>query len=256
MNGFGAFLAKELQHVLRSYRLLIIAGIFLVLGFMNAPITKFTPQILEMAGVGDMSQAMGLADPTALDAWAQFFANVAQMGVLVLLLICGNTLSGERSHGTLVLPLTRGLGRTGIIVVKFLVSSALWSIGLLVATLVSLVCTVVLFPGEGAEHLVLAVAALWLLGEFLLALVPLSSVLFKGSFSGLILPGAALFVTLVLSAFPELFFFNPLLLGSEGLAVMAGAQEPLELLAPTLTAAILALASLITSTIVFRKSSV
>jgi ABC-2 type transport system permease protein len=255
MNGFLAFLSKELMQTLRSMRLVIIAAVFLLLGLMNAPLAKFTPLILELAGAGDLAGVL-MPEPRALDAWAQFFGNVAQMGILVILLVCGSTLSGEKSKGTLILPLTKGLGRTGVVLIKFLTISSLWTIGMLIAALSSWFYTVLLFPDDTVTNLVLTIFLLWLLGEFLLALVPLSSVLFRGSMSGLIIPGAVLFILLVLSAFPDLFFWNPILLATHGMTLMINAKQPIDFLAPGLCSVIVAVGALVFALLHFRKAAV
>ena len=253
MNGFAAFLSKELIQTVRSMRLLIVVAVFLLLGLMNAPLAKFTPQILEMTGIGDLSGALSLADPQAFDAWVQFFGNVGQMGILVILLICGSTLSGEKSKGTLILPLTKGLGRSGVILIKFLTISALWTVSVLVAALSSWFYTVLLFPDSGVEYLVLTIALLWLFGEFLLAMIPLSSVLFKGSMGGLIVPGGVLFLVLVMSAFPDLLFWNPMLLGTNGIMLMIGTKVPIDFLAPSLVAIGAIVGALAAALLRFRK---
>ncbi|MCL1796925.1 MAG: ABC transporter permease [Eggerthellaceae bacterium] len=255
MNGFGAFFSKEIVQTLRSFRLLIVVGIFILLGLMNAPMAKFTPQILELAGVGELTGAMGLAEPTALDAWMQFFGNVAQMGILAILLICGAALSGEKSKGTLVLPLTKGLGRAGVILAKYLVATLLWALGMLVAALVSWALTLAIFPGENFPNLVFSIAMLWLFGQFLLSLIPLSSVLFKGSMSGLIIPGAILFILLILTSFPDLFFWNPALLATGGANILMEAKEPLDYLVAGIVSLVTIVGAPLVAILVFRKTS-
>ncbi|MDR2492900.1 MAG: hypothetical protein LBD25_05545, partial [Coriobacteriales bacterium] len=242
-QGFGAFLFKELLYVQRSLRLILVVVVFLLLGLMNAPIAKATPLILEASGLSGMAEGLGLADPTAVSAWMQFFGNVGQMGVLAILLLCGSMFSGERSKGTLVLPLTKGLGRTTVVVAKFLSVSALWLVGILVAAVSSWVCTLALFPGESVDHLFVGIAAQWLLGEFLIAPILLSSVLFKGSFAGLILPGGLLVVTGIVSGFAELVPWNPLLLGGHGLQLIMGATDLSGLVGGSIAAAVVIVVS-------------
>ncbi|MDR0514839.1 MAG: hypothetical protein LBG81_06740 [Coriobacteriaceae bacterium] len=253
LNGFTAFLAKELTQILRTQRLLIVAVVFLLLGLMNAPLAKFTPEILELAGGSELaSLGIILPEPTAFEAWAQFFSNVGQMGVLTILLVCGSALSGERKQGTLVLPLTKGLGRVGVVLVKFLGTSLLWTAGFLVAVFSSIIYTIMLFPGESVDNLVLGLASFWLFGEFLIALIPLSSTLVKGSMGGLVLPGGLLFLMLVLGSFPDLFFYSPMQLFNNGISVMSG--ESLDkLLVPALVAVGIALAALVAAVIRFRR---
>jgi ABC-2 type transport system permease protein len=237
-------------------RLFIIVAVFLLLGLMNAPLAKFTPQILEMAGVGGLTGVGAMPEPQSLDAWIQFISNVGQMGVLTILLVCGGVLSGERSRGTLILPLTRGLGRTGVVLVKFLVSSALWTTGILIAALTSWFYTELLFPGSTVENLAWMILFFWFFGEFLLALIPLSSVLIRGSMSGLIIPGGVLFILLVLSAFPDLFFWNPLLLVSDVMGLLIETKTPADFLAPCLCAAFVATGSLLAALLRFKKSAI
>ena len=255
MNGFGAFLSKEFVQTLRSSRLWIILGVFLILGLMNAPLAKFTPQILALSGMGDLAESMGMADPVALDAWGQFFSNMGQMGILAILLVCGGTLSGEKSKGTLILPLTKGLGRTGVILIKFLVISLLWTVALLVATISSWAYTIILFPDDTLSNIFLTILLLWLFGEFLLSLIPLSSVLFKGSMSGLIIPGAVLFVLLVMIGFPDLFFWNPVLLVTNTISLVIDSKELLDFLAPILVCVGVIAGSLVVTCLRFRKAS-
>jgi ABC-2 type transport system permease protein len=255
MNGFSAFLSKEIMFLIRSQRVLITLLVFVLLGLMNAPLAYYTPEILKLAGAGDLAAAMNLPQPTALDAWTQYFGNVGQMGILAVLLLCGSLLSGEKGKGTLVLPLTKGLGRSGVVIVKFVAMSGLWTLGMLVSAATSAAYTLWLFPGEDVPHLLLGIGALWLLGMFLLALILPSSVIFRGSFGGLIIPGAVLLVLGILSAFPDLAFWSPLNLAGDPVLVMAGFKEVADLLAPSLVAAISAAACVAVSVALFRKSA-
>jgi ABC-2 type transport system permease protein len=223
---------------------------------MNAPLVYYMPEILKLAGAGDIAAGMGLSQPTALDAWMQYFKNVGQMGILAVLLLCGSLLSGEKGKGTLILPLTKGLGRSGVVIVKFIAMSSLWTLGMLVSAATSAAYTLWLFPGEDVPHLLLGIGALWLLGMFLLSLILPSSVMFRGSFGGLIIPGAVIVVLGILGAFPDLMFWSPLNLGGDPLLVMAGAKEVAELLVPSLVAAIGAAACVAASVALFRRSVV
>jgi ABC-2 type transport system permease protein len=264
--GFAAVLRKELVWALRTKRALITGALFIILGVMNAPIAWGTPYLLDYMGAssGMDVASLGIAIPEAdaLQAWAQFFKNVGQMGILAILLICGSTLSAERSKGTLVLPLTKGLGRSGVVFAKLIVMSLLWAGAMMLAAASSLAVTAVIFPGDSVEQLPLALFALWLFGELLLCLIPLSSLLMRGSFAGLILPGAFILVTLVLSTFPDFFFYNPMLLTSDGIAAMAhaaaassgaAAGSAPDLTAPMACSIVLGVAAVAAAVPMFRK---
>jgi len=48
-----------------------------------------------------------LPEPTAYDAWAQFFKNATQMGLFVMVILFSGVLSSELSKGTLINLLTK-----------------------------------------------------------------------------------------------------------------------------------------------------
>lgn len=71
MNGFAAFLRKEWVEALRSYRILILGAVFLLLGIMNPLSAKFLPELVNAMMPEGMTIA--LAQPQALDSYLQFF---------------------------------------------------------------------------------------------------------------------------------------------------------------------------------------
>ncbi|MDR3053110.1 MAG: hypothetical protein LBU48_04550 [Coriobacteriales bacterium] len=252
MNGFLPFLKKEITQTLRTYKLLILVLVLVSFAVMSPALARFTPEILQLSGIEGM---IALPAPVALDSWIQFYSTTSQMGILALMLIYGGILSGEKSKGTLVLPLTHGLSRSAALLAKYLVSVGGWTVSLALAALVNHLYTLYLFPGEEVAFVLGGLASFWLCGVFLLSLVPLSSVLVKGSFGGLALPGGVLFTLLVLMIFPDLFSFNPLLLASSPLQVMAGVDEWTILLPALITSAVTSAVAVAAAMVLFRRSS-
>jgi ABC-2 type transport system permease protein len=251
MNGFVPFLKKELTQTLRTYKLPIILVVLVLFAMMSPPLAKFTPEILRLSG---LEGTFELPAPAALDSWGQFYSNISQMGILVLLLVYGNMLSSEKSKGTLVLPLTHGLSRTAVLIAKYLVSLGGWTLGFALAALINHLYTLYLFPGEDVSFLLGGLAGFWLCGVFLLSLIPVSAVLIKGSFGGLAIPGGVLFVLLVLMIFPDLFSFNPLLLTSTPLQVMAGVAEASVLVPAVVFAAAGSIVALVAAIVLFKRA--
>jgi hypothetical protein len=64
-----------------------------------------------------------------------------------------------------------------------------------------------------------------------------------------------LFILLVLSAFPDLFFWNPLLLSGAGLAIMTGAKELTDFIPAVLLSVALIVAALAFALARFRKAA-
>ncbi len=74
MKGFAAFFKKEWLENLHNHRLLILAALFLIFGITNAPLAKYTPELLATLADGF---TLNVA-PVALDAWTQFFQKCFQ----------------------------------------------------------------------------------------------------------------------------------------------------------------------------------
>ena len=123
MKGFAAFFKKEWLENLHNHRLLILAALFLIFGITNAPLAKYTPELLAALADGF---TLNVA-PVALDAWTQFFKNASSLGMSVVIILFGSTLANEYSRGTLVLLVTKGLSRRVVILAKYAVSALIMS---------------------------------------------------------------------------------------------------------------------------------
>ena len=75
MSGYSAFTRKEFTENIRNYRLLIMLALFFFFGVSSPLLAKFTPQIVEAFMV---NMEISFEEPTALDAWMQFYKNISQ----------------------------------------------------------------------------------------------------------------------------------------------------------------------------------
>ena len=128
---------------------------------MNPLTAKLTPDLL--AKFLPEGMIIELPVPSSLDSWAQFFKNVTQMGLIVVLLVFSGILANEITQGTLINLLTKGLSREAVITAKYAAMLALWSMGVLVSSLVTWGYTVYLFPDGKSHNLVFGVlpVAVW-----------------------------------------------------------------------------------------------
>jgi ABC-2 type transport system permease protein len=123
MKAFLAFTKKEITEYLRTYKLMILVLVFLLFGMMNPVLAKFTPEIIKAAGLD-----LQLPPPTAFDSWAQFFKNVGQMGLVIIVVVFSGIMANEFSKGTLINILTKGLKRSTVIWSKYTVASVIWTL--------------------------------------------------------------------------------------------------------------------------------
>jgi len=178
MNGLLPLLKKELIEQLRTYRLLVVGGIFLFFGILTPLTLKFLPQIMKLSGE---QIALDIPPPTAIQSLIEYAGTIGQVGVLVMVLVAMGTVANEIKHGTGLLTLSKPVTRAAFVFAKFLAMCATLLVSLMIASPVTYGYTVGLIgPASTAafigQNLLLAVFLL-----FCLAVTILFSALFKSS---------------------------------------------------------------------------
>lgn len=249
MKGFAAFFKKEWLENLHNHRLLILAALFLIFGITNAPLAKYTPELLAALADGF---TLNVA-PVALDAWTQFFKNASSLGMSVVIILFGSTLANEYSRGTLVLLVTKGLSRRVVILAKYAVSALIMSGCYWLCYALTYGYTAYYWPENQLSHTALAAAALWALGLFYLALTILGGVLFRQTFTAIVFTGAIVALLSLANLVPTLERWNPLQLGA-GTALISGEIAPSELVTPLAVSIALTLLALVVAVKRFERN--
>lgn len=218
MKGLIAFIEKESIEQLRSYKTPVLFAVLFLFGMSSPLLAKMTPELLKsLSGSGI---TITLPKVTTADAWAQFFKNIGQIGMIALILIFGTSLSQEMNRGTLVIPLSKGLSRNSVIFAKYLVALFHWTAGFGLSALICCGYTQYLFHRFTVPHLLFSLFCLWLFGAFLLALVLLSETIATGNYAGLLLDAVVLGALLALDAFPSLQKWNPMTLAAQNTSMI------------------------------------
>lgn len=251
MKGYLVFTKKEFVEQMRTYRLLILLSVFFIFGLMSPLLAKLMPEIL--SGMDIQGMIITIPEATAMDAYAQFFKNITQMGIIVILLVFGGVISNELTKGTLINILAKGLGRHTVILAKYTSMLVLWTLALVLASLVNQAYTMLLFDTSDISNLLLSIFYLWLFGAFLLSLIILSSVLTGGNFGGLILTVVVLGGLLILDLFPKLEKVNPIYLSSHNLEFLTEALKPIDALIPALVTTVLLIVNILGSIAIFNN---
>ena len=225
MRNYCTFLKKEFVESFRSYRLLIMVIVFLIIGIMNPLFAYMVPIILESVMPPEML-FMEIPTPTALDSWAQFFGNTTQMGFLTVLIVFSSILSRELSRGTLINLVTKGLKRHIIILAKYTYLLLMWTGLYLINFAISFGYTVFLFGSAYMPNLAFSIFMLWLFGIFLLSLMMISATLVKSGYGTLLISGGVIVVLMLLNIIPDVVRFNPITLSSQNLAIIMETMEP------------------------------
>jgi ABC-2 type transport system permease protein len=183
MKGFLAFTKKEILEQFRTYKWLIFIAAFFIFGMTSPLLAKLTPEIISSMNMNGVK--ITIPEVNAVDAYGQFFKNLTQMGILILLLVFGGTVSNELMKGTLVNILAKGLPRHTVLLSKYTAAVLLWSVGFLISAVTCYGYTVYLFQNAAVDNLIFSFFCLWIFGLFVIALIFLSSAITTGSFGGL-----------------------------------------------------------------------
>ena len=251
MNAFIAFFKKEVCEVTRTHKLTVLGLVFLLFGIMNPLAAKFMPEILVSALPSGMT--ITLPEPSAMDSWGQFFKNISQMGIIVVVILFGGIMSNELSRGTLIPLLTKGLSRKTVILSKFTVAGLVWTAAYVLCLVTTYAYTVYFWPGDHVQNLLTALMGLWVFGLLLLSVLLLGGVIFKNNYGSLLFTGAFVVVLNLLNMLHSLQPFSPVILTSGNMELLSGQRAALDFTLPMLVSAGLILIILWQSILVFNK---
>jgi len=251
MNNYIAFLKKELLENIRTYKMPIMLLVFFVFGIMNPLTAKITPDLLTALMPEGMS--VTLTEPTAFDSWTQFFKNVSQMGLIVMVIVFSGILGTELSKGTLINMLTKGLSRSAVILSKYTCMAMIWTMSIIISFFVTWGYTVYLFPSGEIVNLLFSVFCLWVFGMFLLALLLFAATLTKNNYGCLLITGAGVVACMLCNIIPAAHKYNPLSLATDNMSLITNTVEASSLYCTIWIAGILSLIFIASSILIFRK---
>ena len=176
MNGFSAFLRKEVSEILSTWRIWVLPGIVLFFAITGPPLAKFTPELLgSLMPAGEGGVTIQMPEPTYVDAYLQWTKNLSQMVLFAVIIMFGGMISGEKRSGTAVLVLTKPLSRAAFVIAKFISYAGLLLTTVAVGSLLTWGMTYAMF-GEAPVAALVEATGTWLaFAVFLVALMELLS---------------------------------------------------------------------------------
>jgi len=251
MRAYFAFTLKEFTENVRTYKLMIMIVVFLIFGVLSPLFAKFLPEILKASGVD--ASALGMGTPTAVDSFAQFFKNVGQLGLIVLVIVFCGIMANEFSKGTLINILTKGMKRSTVILSKFTMATVIWTVSYLLCFAVTYAYTAYYFTIEHISNAFLAFFSMWLFGVFLITLVILGGVLFKNIYGSLLLAGGVVIVMTIVNVAPKLQKYNPITLSGDNMQLIMAQKAAADFIPAVIVCSVLTAVSVIASIIIFNK---
>lgn len=223
MNQALTLLKKEWMESLRNFKFIAFVIVMLIFGILSPLTALLMPEILG-AALKEQFEGLVLPDPTAYDSFVQFFSNINQMGMLLLVILFGSLLTNEFSRGTLTNLVTKGLKRRNIIAVKFLFVVIVWTIGYVLSAATTYMYTI-MYWDETLHNLWFSLLTSYVYGIFLIALAFMLSIWVK-NFVGVlgIMLGIIVVFTLI-SISPDAAEWLPNYLISSNMDLVTGELE-------------------------------
>ncbi len=155
----GVLFRKEIREILRTSRIYVIPGLFLFFGLLSPITAKMMPQLLRSLSAPGGVQ-ITLPPPVARDAFTQLFKNLAQTGVIAVILTVMGALAEEKNRGTAVLVVSKPVSRTAMVWTKLASNSLLIIFATALAYVAALYYTMILFPGTPVRESLFGTLAL------------------------------------------------------------------------------------------------
>ncbi|PRO64291.1 ABC transporter permease [Alkalicoccus urumqiensis] len=255
MSAFWLMHAKEWKESLRSYRLIWLPVVFLILGISQPLTMYYMEDLLQAAGGLPEGAVFSMPEPSAGEVIASVQGQFNQIGVLVLVLAFMGQLSGERKAQTDTMILARPVSWGSFAAAKgvHVMGMAAFCYGL--GTGAAVYYTSVLY-GTVPFHDAISAAGLFLLWLLLVSsLLLLFQVLFaSGTAAGFVTIASALLLSLGSSFFAERLPFLPGRLSS--VSSQLWMQQPVEgLLGTVLSGAGLSIGLFFCAVYLFHRRS-
>lgn len=255
MNQITALFKKEAVESVRNFKLFILFAVFIIIGIISPLTAYLMPDIMEMV-MEDAGVIFELPAVTSLDSYVQFFSNMNQLGLPILVIVTGSILTNEFSGNTLVNLLTKGLKRHNVMLVKFLYTSLMWTVVYVSGAVTAYLYTIYYWDNE-LENILAAFGLTWLYGIFLISVIMLASAIFRISFLGVLFTVLGLvIVMIILSIYPQTADYLPQYLISSNAELLTGEAGMSDIMPAALITAGASILIFLLSIVMFNKAAV
>lgn len=218
MRPLSVFFKKELLETWRTRRFGILTVVFLLFALMSPLAAKLTPDLLRLS----LGTAVKLPPPTSVDSWTQFYKNISQMGIYIIAILFGGTVSRELAGKTLVNLVTKGLPRWAVIIAKYLCLLSQWLVVMAGAFFTTWGYTTFYFSDRQSPHPVAACLPLLVFGAFFLAVVLFGSTWGRHTYEGLLFTCLVMAILFLVKLLKRAHNFNPVSLIGDNVAILQG----------------------------------
>lgn len=215
MSRLAVLLHKDWTESLRKHRLLVLVLVFLMFGILSPVTARYLPQIVDLilGSSGDiLDMGIVIPDPVLNDSYLQYYKNMTQMGMFVMILVMMGIISDEKRKGTAVLVLTKSVSRQTFILSKYIMAMTVLFLSMIVSYTAFYFYTWMMFDERPLNGAFSGFFMFVLLMAFVMSLTFFASTVARSTaLAAMIAIGGYFSVTLV-SALPKVSEYFPMYL--------------------------------------------
>lgn len=255
MKNIMTLIRKELLEAFRKHRLLVIITIFVLIGLMSPIGTKYLGEILKQ--LLPSGYVLKVREASEIEAYFQFFKNISQIGLIVLIIITSGLMADELEKKTIVNVLSKGVRREYIIVSKFISSIIVWLISYIISVIIFEYYTNIFWGNKiSLSSIIYSNLLVFSYGGLIISLNIFFGIMFKNKILTIVSCFIFSLIQMFIAVFPEISKLLPISLLSQCVYIIEGKvnmYETVITLASTLT---LILFLLVISMSLFKRKEI
>jgi len=208
VSGYREMVVKELLEAWRTYRLIVVALLFLALGVTAPIVTKLLPDIIRTFGGSQFFEA-DIPTPGVADVVDQLLKNTIQFGALAAILLTMGTVATERERGTAAFVLSKPVTRSAFLWAKVVTLGIVFAIAVGLAVFGAYIYTWLLFHRTSILGWTELAVVVWLSTMVYASITFLGSVVAKSALGAAGIGFLGLIVLSLLSVVPNFTSWLP-----------------------------------------------
>lgn len=253
MNQISALFKKEAVESIRNFKLFLLLAVFIIIGIISPLTAYLMPEIMAMV-MKDAGIKFELPAVSAVDSYVQFFGNMNQLGLPILVIVTGSILTNEFSRNTLINLLTKGLKRHNVMLAKFLYTILMWTVVYVFGAVTVYLYTIYYWENE-LENIPAAFGLTWLYGIFLISVIMMASAIFKTSFLGVLFTVLGVVIIMIIaSIYPMTAEYLPQYLLTSNMSLLTGETGASDIMPAVLITAGASILIFLMSIVTFNKA--
>lgn len=235
-----AFMKKEWLENIRTGRAVSLVIVFILFGIMSPAFAKLTPWMMNMfaGSLEGSGLTVSVVTVDALTSWTQFYKNFP-LALIIFILLCSSSFTGEYQKGTLVPIITKGLPLYKVMLAKSIMLFLLWSVCYALCFGITLAYTAYFWDNRAMSHLGPAALYCWIFGILVLALMIFFSCIARTGTQVLLFTGGSVVLFYALGMIPRISDYMPTRL-MDGLPLLQSISTPSDYTAAVICACVLA----------------